>query len=257
MEMQVMRICWFLALSMVATPAPAADAVSTPSKTIRIAAAQPRARLIDWHIQDPETVLRTVDRNLAELERLLNQAAQQDCDVVAFPEDTLGLGRWEAGNEALRGEVLPEAVAHMLARFGAAAAKHSMYVVCCNDHAETDGAVYNTAFLLNRDGKEIGRYRKVNMPIHERHKQRGNKFPVFHTPDLGDVGMLICYDMVFPEAARCLALQGADVVFHATLGGAAISDDDVSRAAFRTRAVENFMYLVVSRRGNGSMIISP
>ena len=69
--------------------------------------------------------------------------------------------------------------------------------------------------------------------------------------------MLICYDMVFPEAARCLALGGADVVFHPTLGGAAIGDDDISLAAFRTRAAENFVYLVVAMRGHGSMIISP
>jgi hypothetical protein len=64
--------------------------------------------------------------------------------------------------------------------------------------------------------------------------------------------------MVFPETARCLALGGADVIFHPTLGGAAIGDDDdISRAAFRTRAVENFVYLVVAQRGNGSMIVSP
>ena len=69
--------------------------------------------------------------------------------------------------------------------------------------------------------------------------------------------MLICYDMVFPEAARCLALKGADIVFHPTLGGAAIGDDDISLAAFRTRAAENFVYLVVAMRGQGSMIISP
>jgi hypothetical protein len=63
--------------------------------------------------------------------------------------------------------------------------------------------------------------------------------------------------MVFPEAARCLALGGTDIIFHPTLGGAAIGDEDISRAAFRTRAVENFVYLVVAQRGNGSMIISP
>src|SRR5205814_1734218 len=80
---------------------------------------------------------------------------------------------------------------------------------------------------------------------------------VFPTADLGCVGMLICYDMVFPEAARCLALAGADLIFHPTLGGAAIGDGEISRAAFRTRAVENFVYLVVSQRGSGSMIISP
>jgi hypothetical protein len=132
-----------------------------------------------------------------------------------------------------------------------------MYVVCCNDHAEGDGAIYNTAFFLGRDGKEIGRYHKVCPTVHERVCTPGDRFPVFDTKDLGGVGMLICYDMVFPETARCLALGGADVIFHPTLGGAAIGDDDISRAAFRTRAVENFVYLVVAQRGSGSMIISP
>lgn len=132
-----------------------------------------------------------------------------------------------------------------------------MYLVVCSDARDDDGLVYNTSFLMGRDGREIGRYRKVNLPLTEQARARGRSFPVFPTPDLGTVGMLICYDMVFPEAARCLALQGADVVFHPTLGGAAIGDGDVSLAAFRTRAVENFVYLVVSQRGSGSMIISP
>jgi predicted amidohydrolase len=47
--------------------------------------------------------------------------------------------------------------------------------------------------------------------------------------------MLICYDMVFPESARCLALGGADIIFHPTLGGAAIGDDPVVRATRRIR----------------------
>jgi len=252
-----MRSILFLSVFVVGVQALAGEPTSPSTNVVRVAAAQPRARLIDWHIRNPEDVLAKVELGLTELERTLDQAAARHCDVIAFPEDTLGLGHWQAGNEALSREVLPRAVDRMLTRFGAAAAKHRMYVVCCNDNAEGSGAIYNTAFLLGRDGKEIGRYRKVNMPIHELNKRRGNRFPVFHTPDLGGVGILICYDMVFPEAARCLALGGADVIFHPTLGGAAISDHDISRAAFRTRAVENFVYLVVSQRGNGSMIISP
>jgi hypothetical protein len=145
----------------------------------------------------------------------------------------------------------------MLAHFGAAAAKHKMYVLCCDLCAEPDGNIYNTSFLIGRDGKEIGRYHKVCPTIHERVCTPGDALPVFNTKDLGGVGMLICYDMVFPEPARGLALGGADIVFHLTEGGAAIGDGDVSIAAFRTRAVENFMYIVVSQQNNGSMIISP
>jgi predicted amidohydrolase len=225
--------------------------------SVRIGATQPKSRLIDWKLKEPAEVLAAVDRNLAELAGLVERAGKAGCDVVVFPEDTLGLGRWEAANPVRLKDVLPEAVRRMVDRLGHAAAAHRMYLVCCNDTVEPDGAEHNTAFFLGRDGREIGRYRKVNMPIHELNKRRGTGFPVFKTPDLGTVGMLICYDMVFPEAARCLALAGADIIFHPTLGGAAMGDGEVSRCAFRTRAVENFVYIAVSQRGGGTMVVSP
>jgi len=233
-------------------PLPAA----TPGKTVRIGATQPKARMVDWRLREPDEVLARVDVILGELEALVHKAGAAGCDVVAFPEDTMGLGGWELAHPESADRVLPPAAARMLERLGAAAASHRMYLVCCSDTAD-EGTIRNTAFFLGRDGREIGRYHKVNLPIHERYKKRGDGFPVFPTTDLGTVGLLICYDMVFPEAPRCLALAGADLIFHPTLGGAAIGDDDISRAAFRTRAVENFVYLVVSERGSGTMIVSP
>jgi predicted amidohydrolase len=161
-------------------------------------------------------------------------------------------------NEAARREVLPAAVTRMLDRLGRAAAKHRMYLVMCSDHLEADGGIYNTAFLLGRDGREIGRYHKVCPTWGESGaRQRGTDFPVFSTPDLGTAGVLICYDLVMPETARCLALQGADIIFFPTMGGAAIGDGDIGVQALRVRAVENFVYLVVAHRGSGAMIISP
>jgi predicted amidohydrolase len=230
---------------------------ATSNRLVRIGAAQPRSRLIDWRLAPASAVLNELDKALGELEEIVHKAGAAKCDALAFPEDTLGLGTWEAANKGSLKDVLPEAIRRMLERLGGAAAKHRMYLVSSSDTIEADGSIHNTAFFLGRDGKEIGRYHKVNMPIHELDKKRGDGFPVFPTPDLGGVGLLICYDMVFPEAPRCLALGGADVIFHPTLGGAAIGDDDISRAAFRTRAVENFVYLVVAQRGSGSMIISP
>jgi len=223
---------------------------------MRIAAAQPKNRTIDFRLK-PVDVLAQVDKSLDELERIVNTAGGAGCDALALPEDTLGLLKWELANRAALKEVLPQAVNRMLDRLGRAAAMHRMYLVACSDTVEPDGTTHNTAFLLGRDGKEIGHYHKVNLPLGEQGHARGNRFPVFNTPDLGGVGLLICYDMVFPEAPRCLVLGGADIIFHPTLGGAAIGDDDINLAAFRTRAVENFVYLVVAMRANGSMIISP
>ena len=223
---------------------------------IRIGSTQPRSRIIDYKL-GPAEALTVVDQSLGELEQLVHKAGKAGCDVVVLPEDTIGTLHWEQVHMADLKQVLPVGVKRMLDRLGKAAAAHNMYLICCNNAIVEDGTYYNTSFLLGRNGKEIGRYYKVNMPIHELNKKRGDKFPVFETPDLGGVGMLICYDMMFPEATRCLALAGADIVFNPTLGGAATGDGDISRAAFRTRAAENHNYLVVSARGGGSMIISP
>jgi predicted amidohydrolase len=238
--------------------APTEQPMSTAGRKpkVRIAASQPKPRLIDWTINEAATVLAKVDASLEELAGLVRKGAEAGADIVVLPEDTLGLGKWEAGHPDRLGDVLPGAVRSMLDRLGREAAAQKVYVICCNDTFE-GGREYNTSFFLGRDGRLIGSYRKVNMPIGELCKTRGTGFPVFNTPDLGGVGMLICYDMVFPEGARCLALNGADIIFHPTLGGAAMGDGEISRCAFRTRAVENFVYVVTCHRGGGSMIISP
>ncbi len=234
---------------------PASNA-ARPGRDRRVCAAQPAARLINWRLE-PAKVLEEVDRSLTLLEQIVHRAGQAGCDVLALPEDTMGVLHWEMGNTGRMNQVLPEAVTRMLTRLGKVAAGYRMYLVCSSDVAEQDGSYRNTAFLLGRDGREIGRYHKVNLPLHESGRKRGDHFPVFETPDLGGVGMLICYDMVMPEATRSLALGGADIVFVPTMGGAAFGERDMSRAAFRTRAVDNFIYLVVSHRGGGAMIISP
>ena len=236
----------------------ASEPDSSPAKTVRLATCQAKNRVIDWHLQQHDSVLEAVDRNLEELEKIIHRAGAQKCDVLTFPEDTLGLLNWFGMNEQLAKQVLPEAVQRMLDRLGRAAAEHRMYLVVCSDHIEAGGATYNTAFFLGRDGKEIGRYHKVCPTWSESgSRQRGTTFPVFETPDLGTVGLTICYDLVMPETARCLALAGADILFFPTMGGAAIGDDDIGLQALRVRAAENHVYLVVAFRGAGSMIISP
>lgn len=224
----------------------------------RIGCIQPARRLVDFRIDDSSAVLACVDQHLDAISTLIEQAGKDGCDAVVLPEDTLGLEHWSGVNEALWAAVLPIAVERMNECLGALSARHAMYVVCCSDALE-DGHRYNTAFLLGRDGQPVGRYRKVNMPYSERGgRAQGDAYPVFETPDLGGIGLLICYDMVFPEAIRCLALNGADIVFVPTLGGACMGGGaDMNRAAFRTRAVDNWVYLAVAQRGGGSLIIAP
>jgi predicted amidohydrolase len=222
-----------------------------------VCTAQPATRDIDWRLK-PEDALAQVDGALEEMEKLVHRAGGAGCDVLALPEDTLGILHWEVGNKPIMKQVLPQAVGRMLDQLGRAAASHRMYLVCSSDTCKPDGTYRDTAFLLGRDGLEIGRYDKVQPTVNESDRVRGTDFPVFKVPDLGWVGLLICHDMVFPESTRALALAGADIIFNPTLGGAAMTGDaDLDRAAFRTRAVDNFVYLAVARRGSGAMIISP
>jgi predicted amidohydrolase len=224
--------------------------------TVRVAAIQARPRLISYRVGPAQEALQGVRANLNALAALAERAAEQGCHIIAFPEDTLGTLEWEAGHADELVGFLRAAEEEMLACFGEIAARHRMYLICCNDCAEGD-RVFNTAILLGRDGREIGRYRKVHLPLPEQSRSRGTHFPVFRAPGLGTLGLCICYDMMFPETTRALTLAGADIVFHCTLGGASLAGPEASLAAFRTRAVENFIYLVVAFRGGGSLVISP
>src|SRR6185369_9780265 len=230
----------------------AAEFGNSPTNIVRVAAAQAARRMVDFRLK-PEEALLAAETNLIELELIVERAGKAKCDALVLPEDTLGLLNWVSANEVLAKEVLPQAVKQMLERLGSGAAQNHMYLVVCSDFVESDGAIYNTAFLLGPDGKEIGRYHKVCPTWSEAGvRARGSSFPVFPTRDLGTVGMLICYDLVVPETARCLALEGADILFFPTMGGAAIGDDDIGVQALRVRAAENFIWLVVAHRGERS-----
>ncbi len=236
----------------------ACNVVGATNTTARVAAAQAARRVIDFRLTNSAEIFAALEKNFDALEAIVHKAGAQKCDVLVLPEDTPGLLNWVGVNESLAKVVLPKAVTRMIERLGAAAAQYRMYLVVCSDHIESNGSMYNTAFLLGRNGREIGRYHKVCPTWGEcGARQRGKSLPVFPTPDLGAVGMLICYDLVIPETARALALQGADIIFFPTMGGAAIGEDDIGVQALRVRAAENFTWLIVAHRGSGAMIISP
>ena len=96
--------------------------------TMRVAAAQPKNRTIDFRLK-PADVLARVDQAVEELEKIVHKAGAAGCDALALPEDTLGLLKWEMANPKQLQDVLPAAVKRLLGRLGQAAAKHRMYLV--------------------------------------------------------------------------------------------------------------------------------
>ena len=103
-------------------------------------------------------------------------------------------------------------------RFQSVARELGLVMVLPMYEAEQEGVYYNTAAVVDADGSYLGKYRKTHIPhvkgFWEKYYFRpGNMgYPVFETA-VGKVGVYICYDRHFPEGARALGLNGAEMVF--------------------------------------------
>ncbi|MGK2962688.1 MAG: nitrilase-related carbon-nitrogen hydrolase [Gemmatimonadaceae bacterium] len=110
------------------------------------------------------------------------------------------------------------------------AKRHGMVIVVPIYEEESTGVYYNTAAVIDADGTYLGKYRKNHIPhvapgFWEKFYFRpGNLgYPVFDTA-YGKVGVYICYDRHFPEGARALGLNGAEIVFNPSATVAGLSE---------------------------------
>ena len=128
-------------------------------------------------------------------------------------------------------------------RVGKIAAKVKRWVVA-GSIFERDGAeIYNTALVLSPEGDLVQTYRKLFpwQPF-EASTPGDAPAPVFDIPDVGRAGVMICYDGWFPEVARGLALQGAEVILHPTLTSTPDRAEELVLA--RANAIVNQCYVV-------------
>ena len=110
------------------------------------------------------------------------------------------------------------------------AKKHEMVMVVPVYEEDLAGVYYNAAAVIDADGSYLGKFRKVHIPHCEPgfwekfYFRPGNVgYPVFDTR-FGKVGVYICYDRHFPEGARCLGLNGAEIVFNPSATVAGLSE---------------------------------
>ncbi len=105
----------------------------------------------------------------------------------------------------------------LVGRFASLARQHGVHVVA-GLYTAREGRVYNSAILIGPDGRTIGVYDKTHLPAGEEAAiTPGNAYPVWAT-DHGNIGLLVCWDLQYPEAARELALGGADLIVCPTWG---------------------------------------
>ena len=165
----------------------------------------------------------SVEANLAVIEQRVAEAAAQGAKLVLLQELHNGayFCQHESVSEFDRAEAIPGPSTE---RLGQLAKQHSVVIVGSLFERRAAGLYHNTAVVLESDGSVVGKYRKMHIPddpgFHE-------KF--YFTPgdlgfnpidtSVGRLGVLVCWDQWYPEAARLMALAGAELLLYPTAIG--------------------------------------
>lgn len=118
--------------------------------------------------------------------------------------------------------------------YGRLARQLGVVIVTSLFERRATGLYHNTAVVIERDGSIAGRYRKMHIPDDPAYYEKFYFTPGdlgFHPIDtsVGRLGVLVCWDQWYPEAARLMALQGADVLIYPTAIGYATADDEAEQ----------------------------
>jgi beta-ureidopropionase len=180
---------------------------------------------------DGNAPLKTIKQAMIEKHlKLIEQAARKKCQIVCLQEIFYGpyfpaeqKSRWRGLTEPI-----PDGPTIRLMR--ATAKRLGIVLIVPIYEVEGTGIYYNAAAVIDADGKYLGKYRKSHIPqvepgFWEKYYFRpGNLgYPVFETA-VAKVGIYICYDRHYPEPARCLGLNGAEIVFNPSATVAGLSE---------------------------------
>ncbi|MCS6990011.1 MAG: carbon-nitrogen hydrolase [Chloroherpetonaceae bacterium] len=199
--------------------------------------------------------------NLAKATMFIRKAAEQGANIVSLQElfNTLYFCQTEDYAPFDFAEPIPGETTHALS---ALAKELGVVIVAPMFEKRAQGIYHNSAAVIDADGAYLGKYRKMHIP-----DDPGFYEKFYFTPgDLGfkafktkyaTIGVLICWDQWYPEAARLTALKGAQILFYPTaIGWATMEKDPSVRAAQRDawetiqrgHAVANGAFVAVANR---------
>lgn len=118
--------------------------------------------------------------------------------------------------------------------YGELAKQLGVVIVTSLFEKRTTGLYHNTAVVIEKDGSIAGKYRKMHIPDDPAYYEKFYFAPGdlgFHPKDtsVGRLGVLVCWDQWYPEAARLMALQGAEILIYPTAIGYAANDDEAEQ----------------------------
>ena len=204
-----------------------------------------------------ETDQGSTEANLARIEQRVAEAAAAGARLVLLQELHNGpyFCQHECVDEFDRAEPIPGPSSE---RLGKLASKHGVVIVASLFERRVAGLYHNTAIVLERDGRLLGRYRKMHIPDDPAYYEKFYFTPGdlgFEPVDtsVGRLGVLVCWDQWYPEAARLMALAGAEMLLYPTAIGWDPGDRDDEKQRQR-------MAWILSQRGhavaNGVPVLS-
>ena len=165
----------------------------------------------------------SAEDNLAVIEQRVGEAAAAGARLVLLQELHNGayFCQHECVDEFERAEPIPGPTTE---RIGALARRHGVVIVASLFERRAAGLYHNTAVVFERDGSIAGRYRKMHIPDDPGFYEKFYFTPGdlgFHPVDtsVGRLGVLVCWDQWYPEAARLMALAGAELLLYPTAIG--------------------------------------
>ncbi len=200
-----------------------------------------------------------IAENMKKTAQKITQAAEAGAQFVCLQE--LYRTQYFPQQENVAASELAENIPGPSTRlFCDLAKRHALVIIAPLYEKGTDGKYYNTAALIDADGKLLGSYRKAHIP-HDPYFYEKNYFAQGNTPfqvyqtRYARISALICYDQWFPEAARICTLQGAEIIFYPTAIGyvkgytSADGDwHDAWRTVQRAHAIANGVHVAAVNR---------
>lgn len=172
--------------------------------------------------------------NIEKLKRNIRQAADQGAELIVLQELHNGLYFCQTEDPARFDEAEP-IPGPSTAAFGALARELGVVLVLSLFEKRAPGLYHNTAVVLEKDGSIAGKYRKMHIPDDPAYYEK-----FYFTPgdlgfepirtSVGCLGVLVCWDQWYPEAARLMAMRGADLLIYPTAIGWESSDAEDEKA---------------------------
>jgi agmatine deiminase len=168
------------------------------------------------------------NENLKKALSKVELAAKEGSQIICLPE--LYRTRYFPQGIGVNASSLAETIPGDSTRvFSEIARRNNVVIIVPLFEKSSDGRYYNTAVIIDADGTLHTSYHKVHIPQDPGFFEKGYFYPGdryhVHTTRYGRIAVLICYDQWFPEAARCVALDGAQIIFYPTAIGHPTSEE--------------------------------